>query len=988
LKGRVESQAREALIARLRVVPGVADEDAARHAVGDVLERADSNERAQLGSLVSDTGGGALLNAAFGASPFLRDLSLQSPRRLIDSLTQSPESRIETLCAGIRNAIGETEDFEEASRLLRVFKGDTALTIAVADIGGVWTSDEVTCALTDAADAAVDAAIGFLLRAAAREGKLLPEKADDPSFGSGLIVLAMGKHGAFELNYSSDIDLVVFYDPELAPLAEAVEPSTFFIRVARNLVKLLQERTAYGYVYRVDLRLRPDPGATSVAMSVGAALQYYESMGQNWERAAFIKARPIAGDIEAGDGFLRELVPFIWRRHLDYAAIADVHAMKRQIHAHKGHATIAVAGHNIKLGRGGIREIEFFVQTQQLIAGGRQFDMRGRGTLDMMARLAETGWITEEAATQLTEAYRFLRTVEHRLQMIRDEQTHTLPQDEAELERFAVFCGYAGFAAFAEALTVQLLIVQKHYSALFENAPGLSSEIGNLVFTGDDDDPGTLETLSNMGFQTPHDVIRIVRSWHYGRYASIRSARARELITELTPVLLESLAGSGEPQRAFLAFDQFMSKLPAGVQLFSLLRANPQLMQLLTTILGTAPRLAATLAQRPGIMDAVLDPDFFGGVPGRETMDQHLETMLDFAQGYEDILDLSRRFGQEQAFLIGVRMLSGAVSAPQAGPAYADLADILVDRLLHAAQSELAQTHGYIEGGRMAVLAMGKLGGREMTSSSDLDLILIYDCPDDVEASDGRRPLAAGQYYARLTQRLIAALSAPTAEGTLYEVDMRLRPSGNAGPVATALSRFSDYQKREAWTWEHMALTRARPVAGDARLVERIGEEIEAVLRLPRDAGSMAGDVMEMRARIHRDKGSNDPWNLKLCPGGLVDVEFVAQYLQLAHAADHPDVLNTNTATALRALKRAGVLPVGDAEILLNACQLFHDLTQIARLCVDRDVAVAQAPVGLKTLLAKAGGMPDFAAIEAHLDHMQEQVRDVVEMVLGGRPWG
>ncbi|MBZ0215973.1 MAG: bifunctional [glutamine synthetase] adenylyltransferase/[glutamine synthetase]-adenylyl-L-tyrosine phosphorylase, partial [Fimbriimonadaceae bacterium] len=977
----------KALIDRLGQIPQVADAEAAGHGMDDLIAAADSGQQARLAEFLKNDAVKRLLEATFGGSSFLCDLSVQMPGRLLDTLGENPEERIGTLCAELKQQVAATNEFSEASRLLRIFKGDAALMAALADIGGVWISDEVTHCLTVAADAAVDAAINFLLRAAADSGKIAPANPENPSIGSGLIVLAMGKQGAFELNYSSDIDLVIFYDPQKSSLKDGTEPSTFFVRLTRNLVKLLQERNEHGYVYRVDLRLRPDPGATSVAMSVGAALQYYESMGQNWERAAFIKARPIAGDIAAGEAFLRELTPFIWRRYLDYAAIADVHAMKRQIHAHKGHGKIAVTGHNLKLGRGGIREIEFFVQTQQLIAGGRQLDMRGRQTLDMLARLADAGWITEEAAEDLTGAYRFLRTVEHRLQMIRDEQTHSLPEPEDELARFAVFCGFADLPAFAAALTAQLLTVQKHYSALFEQAPGLSAQTGNLFFTGDDDDPVTLEALSNMGFDMPHDVIRTVRSWHFGRYASIRSVRARELITELTPALLEALAESGDPQKAFMAFDQFLSQLPAGVQLFSLLRANPELMRLIAMILGTAPRMAETLARRPGSLDAMLDPDFFGGLVPRETVAQHLEIVLAQAKGYEDILDLARRFGQEQLFLIGVRMLSGAVAAPQVGPAFADLADALVTQLSQAAEHELARVHGHVEGGAAVVVAMGKLGGREMTSSSDLDLILIYDHPETSDASNGARPLSPGQYYARLTQRLIAALSAPTAEGTIYEVDMRLRPSGNAGPVATALSRFADYHEKEAWTWEYMALTRARVVAGEAKLADQVTQLIRGILCRPRDRDKVLGDVIEMRQRIHQEKGTDNHWDLKRFPGGLVDVEFIVQSLQLIHGAAHPDVLQTNTMTALRALKDAGVLPVEDAETLNAAGRLYHDLTQIARLCVDRDVDVMNASASLKALLAKAGGQPDFAALDAHLLHTQNQVREVFADQMGGEPW-
>ena len=387
---------------------------------------------------------------------------------------------------------------------------------------------EATRALTRIADATLSAAIRFTLRAAALAGKIELADQRDPERGSGWIFLGMGKGGAFELNYSSDIDLIVFFDRSRARLADPSEDVDFFVKLTKRIVRIMSERTVDGYVFRTDLRLRPDPGATPIAIPLEAALSYYESMGQNWERAAYIKARPVAGDIFAGEQFLQELAPFVWRKYFDFAAIADVHSIKRQIHAHKGHGKIAVAGHNIKLGRGGIREIEFFVQTQQLITGGRDRRLRGRSTLAMLDQLVESGWVAREARDDLREAYLFLRDVEHRIQMVADEQKHTLPETEDGVAVIGCMMGFAGYADFAEALLKRLDVVQSHYAKLFESAPQLTSSAGNLVFTGDDDDPGTIETLANMGFANPKTVTATIRGWHFGRYAATRSTdRAR-----------------------------------------------------------------------------------------------------------------------------------------------------------------------------------------------------------------------------------------------------------------------------------------------------------------------------------------------------------------------------------------------------------------------------------------------------------------------------
>jgi glutamate-ammonia-ligase adenylyltransferase len=730
---------------------------------------------------------------------------------------------------------------------------------------------------------------------------------------------------------------------------------------------LLHERTGDGYVFRTDLRLRPDPGSTPLAISTEAALNYYESFGQNWERAALIKARAVAGDLAAGADILKGLAPFIWRKYLDFAAIADIHAMKRQIHAVRGFATIGVAGHDIKVGRGGIREIEFFVQTQQLIAGGRQPELRTPETLVALERLQQRGWITAQARDELGEAYRALRSVEHRLQMVADEQTQTLPDDPDKLEQLAHFCAFPDAGAFAAALTRELERVQGHYARLFEDSPELTSGGANMVFAGEADDPGTVAALAAMGYARPSAVIAAVRGWHHGRYPAVRSARARELLTEVQPLLIAALADTADPDLALMGFDRFLSELPSGVQLFSLLKQNPNLLGLIAAIMGTAPRLARILSKRRRILDAVLAPGFFGSLPAQQELERIIAAELAGASSYEDVLDRARLVANEQAFLIGVRVLTGTITAGQAGGAYALLAERMIEAMQGAVEREMEKAHGRVPGGAAVVVAMGKLGGREMTAASDLDLLVIYDFDPRATQSDGARPLAPTQYYARLTQRLISAFTSQTAEGKLYDVDMRLRPSGQKGPVATQLSSFIHYQDREAWTWEHLALTRARVVSGPPALRVTVEEAIRKVLARPRDAWKIAADVRDMRALIEREKGSADIWDLKQVRGGLVDLEFIAQYLQLIHAAERPDVLSQNTVTALANLDRAGVLPAGASEVLVPAARLLNNLTQVLRLCLDGPFEAAKASHGLKHLLAKAGGLPDFARVEADL---------------------
>ena len=918
----------------------------------------------------------ALIAGLAAYSSYLWDLASTEPERLLKLLQSDPDARFRSLLLDTTAALAATHDDADAMRLLRRMKSEAALLIGLADIGGVWPIMRVTQALTELADTAVSGAVNFLLGDAVRRGKLKPADPAQPAIGSGYIVLAMGKMGAFELNYSSDIDLIVFYEPDAPALAADADAAQIAIRVTRAIVKLLSERTADGYVFRVDLRLRPDPASTQVAISTPAALDYYEHRGQNWERSALIKARPCAGDIAAGEAILKELAPFIWRKYMDFAALADIHAMKRQIHAYKGHGEIAVAGHNVKLGRGGIREIEFFVQTQQLIAGGRHPELRDRRTLTTLAALAEDKWVAEEARRDLETSYLFLRGVEHRLQMVADEQTHLLPDDPQALERLARFLGYATTRDFAAALLVHLHKVQDHYSHLFEQAlPDGADQ--TFVFPKDHDDPETLDRLAALGFRNPLEISAIIRSWFSGQYLALRSDFARTQLNELIPFLIAQLARSEHKEAALLGFDRFLANLHGmgGGQLISLLRQNQDLLSLVMLILSNAPRLAEILAQHPQVMDALIDPAFFGELPDAEKLTDTLYRSLGQSASYEDTLDRLRIFGQEQMFLIGARILSGTVTAVQAGEVFARLADVIIGALHVGVENRFAETYGRIAGQKTALLALGKLGGREMTASSDLDLILLYDFDEAQPESQGGRSLYGGQYFARLTQRLISALTAQTNHGALYQVDMRLRPSGRSGPVATKIDSFRDYQENDAWTWEHMALTRARVVSATPGFREEAEVVIRDVLRRVRDPQIIADDAAEMRRAIAVEKGEDDRWDIKYAAGGLIDVEFIAQYLQLVHAAAHPDILDSSTVRCLEKAWRLGLLAPEDAEALRPAAQLYQDLSQILRLCLSGPFDPKTAGAGLLRLLTRAADVPDFPTLDAYLIETQEKVR-------------
>ena len=947
-------------------LPPPADESAAATGLARWREATDDAADAALAeamhALAEDIAGARLLASVFGNSPYLTQTCLKEPGFVMRLAEHGLDATFAEILGGLNHEVAMLPARAAAMAALRVAKHRAALTIALADLAGQWDLARITGALSEFAECALDIVVHHLLASAVASGEIAPEAIKQ----SGLIVLGMGKLGAHELNYSSDIDLIVLFDGERAGYRGTRGVQAFFTQLAQELVRMMAERTADGYVFRTDLRLRPDPGSTPPAVGTRAALTYYESAGQNWERAAFIKARPVAGDRDAAFAFLGEMRPFLWRKNLDFAAIEDIHSIKRQINAHRGGGRIAVAGHDIKLGRGGIREIEFFAQTQQLIWGGRKPELRRAGTIEALDALAAADLIGDDARVALTVAYRFLRKLEHRLQMIDDAQTHSVPQDLGALHRVAVLMGFADATLFAEALTAQLSAVEAIYAHLFEEAPTLAAP-GNLVFTGTEDDPETLKTLRDLGFTDPAAIAAIIRNWHHGRYRATRSARARELLTELVPALVAAFGATPNPDSAFMRFDEFLGRLPAGVPFFSLFYNNPGILSLVAEIMGAGTRLAETVAKRPALLDAVLTANFFDPPPPRRELVAEFDAMLDRAAHYEELLDHARRWVSDRKFQVGVQLLRHRLDGEAAGAAYADIAETALAGLLPRVTADFAKNHGALKGGAIVVVALGKLGSREMAPTSDLDLILIYDSAEDAEQSDGQRSLPAPAYYARLTQRYINALTAPTSEGALYEVDMRLRPSGTSGPLATSLAAFRRYHDGAAWTWEQMALTRACVIAGPKPLGDRVTGIINDVLKRSRDAAKLALEVDDMRERIADEHRDPSIWHVKHLRGGLIDIEFIVQFLQLRDAAAKPSVLEVNTLTALKKLLAGGSLARDAADDLIGALALWRDVQSLLKLTAVEPFDEDAATPALKALLAAGADAVDFAALKAKM---------------------
>jgi glutamate-ammonia-ligase adenylyltransferase len=919
---------------------------------------------------IADPSVGALLRGTFAYSPHLTHMLTNELAFVREVIDLGPDGAFTRMISELAATPVEKLPTPETMGLLRRAKRRGAVAISLADLAGAWPLERVTAALSLLADTSLDLATRHILA--------LPAFARLAASGAGLVILGMGKLGARELNYSSDIDLVAFYDaPDLAG-ADADHLGPGFVRLVRMLVRIMEERTEDGYVFRTDFRLRPDPASTPLAVSVAAAEYYYGSLGQNWERAAMIKARQIAGDPKAGEALFSILRPWIWRRNLDFAAIEDIHSIKRQIDQRKLKPySSGLLGHDVKLGRGGIREIEFYAQTQQLIFGGRDPSLRVPGTCDALAALAAAKRIDPTAAEELSEDYRFLRKIEHRLQMVNDQQTHILPGSVDGLTRIAGFAGYADPDRFVLDLSATLLRVQNYFGQLFAQSPSLSGP-GSLVFTGVEDDPETLATLQKLGFANPRGVAAAIRGWHHGHYRATRSERVREILTRITPDLLAGLARTAEPDTAFARFDAFLAGLPAGVTLLSLFDQNRHLLALVGRIMGMAPILAEQLSRTPALFDELLSPDFFAVLPAPDGFREDLDRALAVADGYESALVRLRRWVAGRKFQAGVHILEGLSDGIQAGRFLADVAEASIAKLLPLVEAEFARTHGRIPGGGLAVLALGRLGGRLMSFSSDLDLITLYDAPEGA-MSDGRRSLDAATYFARLTQRLIAAISAPMDEGRLYAVDLRLRPSGEAGPVAVSFGAFLRYQQESAWTWEHMALTRARLIAGSPQLATSVDDALRTVLTLPRDPERLRADVAEMRQRIAAEHPARNRWDFKYVPGGLIDIEFVLQYLLLRHGAQAPRLLTTESSPAINRLAEAGFLDPAAGADLRRALELSWRVQGVVRLTASDLFDSKTAPGAIRKRLADEvwiaadqppGSAVDFAEAETILDRI------------------
>ena len=914
-----------------------------------------------------------------GNSPYLARLLLRDLEFTQSLVEEAPEAVTGRLLDELA-AADPAMDRDRLMRFLRQRRSRVAVAAAVYDCFGIRGVMECAELLSEMADHAVRLAVAHLLLGRARRRDLeLPGEEG----GWGFFVLAMGKHGSRELNYSSDIDLIVLYDPSRVRYTGRKSPADCFARVTRDLTTILQSRTGDGYVFRTDLRLRPDPSSTPPAITVDFALDYYLRFGRTWERTALIKARPVAGDLAAGEAFLERLSPFIWDEGLDFTSVDEIRSMSQQIHDFHGHGAVTAAGHDVKLGRGGIREIEFYVHMHQLAYGARNRRLRGPRLLAMLEVLdGEHHLLPAEAAT-LRQAYLLLRRVEHRLQMINDDQTQKLPESADGLEHVAALMGLPSAQEMQGRVEVACREVHDLYRTRF-NIPESEQDITAVILDGPEgrENPEAVARLEAASFSRAPTAVEIFRGWAAGRHASTAPERARAILREILHEIIEALARTPDPDGALTRLDRFLAALPEDIALLPMLRANTWLLRLVAMVMGSAPRIADTLGGHPRLLKAVLEPGFFLPIPGREPLADELGERLDGVGDPQERSGQVAGWAEDLRFQVGVQSLENLITVDEASASLAHVAEVVVEVLFADVLAGLEEHHGR-PGGGCAVVAMGKLGAGEMTFESDLDLLLVADIGDGRETTAGPAPIEARRFYGRAAQRLIAALGSRSASGPLYEVDMRLRPSGESGPLVTTLEAFREYQAGAAWTWEHMSLTRARVLCGDEATAAAAGREIRQVLTRPRDPAALLRDVAGMRDRIAAEYPPGDPFELKYARGGLVDLEFTAQYLQLRHAHDRPEVLAGGTAACFEALAAAGLLDEEEARFLAGAVRMQRALQGLVRLTWNQETPVRDAPEPLRRKLAAALECTSFDELEARLRATHERAFDLYQERIG-----
>ena len=871
-------------------------------------------------------------------SPFLRDAIAALPELTNAFLDSGSEAAVELAAATARDGV--------ESRL-RGQRLGLALSVALGDLASELSLEKVTGFLSDFADRAIDEA----LHAAIAERVPGAEP-------NGFAIIAMGKLGSHELNYSSDVDLIFLCDPEILPRRSRDDPADAAVRIGRRVIEILQKRTEDGYVQRVDLRLRPSPEVTPIVLPVNAAISHYESSALPWERAAFIRARAAAGDIRLGQRFLDAIQPFIWRRSLDFGVIEEVRQISSRIRDHFAQGAHIGPGYDLKRGRGGIREVEFFVQIQQMIHGGRDPSVRAPATLDAIKALLAAGRLDEESGKVLADSYRLLRTIEHRVQMVDDAQTHLIPAQAAALDNVARLHGLRDGASLIELLEPAVEGAGQIFDSL---SPDERRRLSN-------DSKILRSELAQLGFTEVELAARHVAHWRSGKARSLRSPAAQQAFEAMLPGLLQAIACGADPDHALNRLSDIVERLSSGVNLFRLLEARPPLAQLLAKVLAHAPALADQLGRRPELFEGRFDSSSFGMPPSAQ---EFAELLTRTMQGhpYDIGLDRVRRLVNERRFALGVQLIDRRRDPLEVTEGYARVAEGALVALGDAASREFEKSHGRFPQSELMALGLGRFGGHSLTHASDLDIIYLHTA-EQGGTSNGRKPLGPNDYFNRLASRVTAALSVPTAAGPLYDVDTRLRPGGSKGMLVVSLDAFEQYQRHEAWTWEHMALCRARPVFGSLEIRDQVTAMIDSILRLPRDFAKVTSDATKMRAEMERHKPSRGALDVKLGRGGLVDLEFSVHVLQLTRHVG----LKTRLEDALEELWAESLVPAN----IVDALKLLSRMLVMMRLVAPG--TVKPAPETWQ-LVAEACGASNWDALLAEHDAARQSIAELWDSI-------
>ncbi len=950
--------------------------DQAEAGIDRLRDAAAREGRDELGAALETHAGEVFFSFLCGNSPHL-SLLLQRDLELTQALVADPPDAITTRVRGELAGADPAMDRDQLLTFLRRQRNRVAVLAAVYDCFEICGVMECAELLSDMADHAVRLTVSHLLLDRVERGDL--ERPDGDRWG--YFVLAMGKHGSRELNYSSDIDLIVLYDPESVRYTGSRTLSDCFVRVTQDLVRILQTRTADGYVFRTDLRLRPDPSSTPVAITVDFALNYYGRFGRTWERTALIKARPVAGDLTAGAAYLERLSPFIWDEALDFTSVEEIRSVSQQIHDFHGHGAVRAAGHNVKLGRGGIREIEFFVHMHQLAHGGRNRRLRGSRLLAMLETLDGEHHIMPRETSALRDSYLFLRRVEHRLQMVNDAQTQVLPDSDEGLEHIAAFMGLASAQELVRRIESVAGEVHDLYRTRF-NVPESEQDISAVLLDGPDEHPDAVAKLEAAGFTRAPEAIATFRGWAEGRYQSTGSERARTIIREILHEIVDALGRTPDPDRALARMDRFLAALPEDLSFFSMLRANTWLLNLIAVVMGSAPRMADVLEGNPRLLQAVLDPSFFLPIPEREELARELEERLAGRRDVAERVEQVAAWAGDRRFQVAVQALENLVTVDEASLGLSDIAGAVIELLLQDVLEDVHAQHGPVPGGGCAVVALGRLGAGEMTFGSDLDLLFVADFEAGARSA-GARPIEARAFYRRAAAELVDRVRSPSTYGRLYELDERLRPSGRIEVPLTTLDEFRDHYGGAAVTLELLALTRASVVCGDPATSAAIAAAIGGVLARPRDAGRLLQDVARRREAIAAERPSDDPFDVQHARGGLVDLESLAQYLRLRHAHEAPEVLVGATAPCFEALGEAEVIPEDEARFLAGAVRMQRTLQGMLRLTWSQGAPVRDAPASMRLKLAAALECEGLDDLEAKLRETQAAAFAVYQRRIG-----